>query len=226
MTPVVPVKGKWEADVSVRVGVTGGVRGDQSAAWSAPAPQPALTVAPTGRRAAEEERIAAAALAELPDDGVVILDAGAVTERLAARLPVGRGYTVVTNSVAVAAVLAPRTDIALYVIGGRLNRRAGAALATGRDLEGLSADVAFVVPGGVSFARGLTSGDPVEGSGKRAMMDAARGVVLLADHARVDDDRLSRFAALDEADCLITGAELDPESAARLGTRVHRLLRV
>ncbi|KOX09239.1 DeoR faimly transcriptional regulator, partial [Nocardiopsis sp. NRRL B-16309] len=39
----------------------------------------------------EGERIVGAALAEVPDGGVVVLDAGAVTERLAARLPVDRG---------------------------------------------------------------------------------------------------------------------------------------
>ncbi|KOX18452.1 DeoR faimly transcriptional regulator, partial [Nocardiopsis sp. NRRL B-16309] len=65
--------------------------------------------------------------AEVPDGGVVVLDAGAVTERLAARLPVDRGYTVVTNSVSVASVLAPRTDVVVHLIGGRLDRRAGGA---------------------------------------------------------------------------------------------------
>ncbi|WP_304455293.1 DeoR family transcriptional regulator [Nocardiopsis sp. YSL2] len=176
--------------------------------------------------AAEEERIAAAALAEVPAGGVVVLDAGTVTERLAARLPVGLGCTVVTNSVSVASVLAARTDIALHLIGGRLDRRAGAAVATGREVAGVDADVAFVVPAGVSFDRGLSSIDPVQGRSKRTLMDAARSVVVLAGHARVDDDRMTRFAALHEADCLITGTELDAGSAARLATRVQRLLRV
>jgi DeoR family fructose operon transcriptional repressor len=176
--------------------------------------------------AAEEERIAAAALAELPDDGVVILDAGTVTERLAARLPVGRGYTVVTNSVSAAALLAARADIDAHLVGGRLDRRTGAVLVTGRELRGLAADVAFVVPGGVSFERGLTGADPLQGRSKRTLMDAADTVVALAGHTRVGDDRMSRFARLDEVDCLITGAELDPATAERLGTRVLRLSRV
>ncbi|GAB2522302.1 DeoR/GlpR family DNA-binding transcription regulator [Nocardiopsis aegyptia] len=175
---------------------------------------------------AEEERIAKAALAEIPDDGVLILDAGTVTERLAAQLPADHGYTVITNSVSVALVLASRTDITLHVLGGRLHRRAGATLAMSRELEGLNVDVAFVVPGGVSFDRGLTSGDPAEASGKKAIMNAARSVVLLADHTRIGYDRLSRFAAFDEVDCLVTDTGLDPESATRLSARVPRLLRV
>ncbi|RKS08307.1 DeoR family fructose operon transcriptional repressor [Nocardiopsis sp. Huas11] len=175
--------------------------------------------------AAEEERIAQAALAELPEGGVVVLDAGTVTECLAARLPLHHGYTVVTNSLSVASVLAARTDLTVHLIGGRLDRRAGAALATSRELEGLHADVAFVVPAGVSFDRGLTSTDPVQGRSKRALMDAARTVVALADHTRVDHDHMSRFAHLGDIDCLITDTGLAPDSAARLGTRVLRLLR-
>ncbi|WP_040689506.1 DeoR/GlpR family DNA-binding transcription regulator [Nocardiopsis lucentensis] len=176
--------------------------------------------------AAEEERIAKAALAELPDDGVVVLDAGAVTERFAAHLPVGHGYTVITNSVPVAMELAARTDVTLHLMGGRLHRKAGATLPEARELDGLSADVAFVVPGGVSFDRGLTSRDPAEGSGKKAIMNVARRVVALADHTRIGDDRMSRFAALQEVDCLITDTGLHIEVADRLRARVPRLLRV
>src|SRR5687767_11495571 len=43
----------------------------------------------------EKERIAKAALAELPDDGAIILDAGTTTARLAQALPVDRELTVV-----------------------------------------------------------------------------------------------------------------------------------
>ncbi|KOX13359.1 DeoR faimly transcriptional regulator, partial [Nocardiopsis sp. NRRL B-16309] len=67
--------------------------------------------------------------------------------------------------------------------------------------------------------------DPVQGRSKRALMDAARTVVVLAEHTRIDHDRMSRFAALGDADCLITGTELGPEPAARLATRVLRVVR-
>ncbi|MEV2276803.1 DeoR family transcriptional regulator [Nocardiopsis sp. NPDC049922] len=175
---------------------------------------------------AEEERIAKAALTELPEGGVVILDAGTVTERLAAHLPVDHGHTVITNSIPVALALAARTDITVHLMGGRLHRRAGATLPGPRELDGLTVDVAFVVPGGVSFDRGLTSCDPAEGSGKKAVMDVARRVVALADHTRIGDDRLSRFAALQDVDCLITDTGLHEEAAERLRARVPRLLRV
>ena len=46
---------------------------------------------------AEKERIAKAALDELPDDGAIIIDAGTTTGRLAQALPADRELTVVVT---------------------------------------------------------------------------------------------------------------------------------
>ena len=53
---------------------------------------------------AEKERIAKAALAELPEEGAVILDAGTTT-RLARTLPTDRELTVLVNSPVLATML-------------------------------------------------------------------------------------------------------------------------
>ncbi|HEX2145131.1 MAG TPA: DeoR family transcriptional regulator, partial [Glycomyces sp.] len=47
---------------------------------------------------AAKERIAAAALAEVPAEGAILLDAGTTTARIAEALPHERELTVVTNS--------------------------------------------------------------------------------------------------------------------------------
>ncbi|WP_231494126.1 DeoR/GlpR family DNA-binding transcription regulator [Nocardiopsis sp. CNT312] len=191
-----------------------------------PSERPATsnTLRRVGDWSAEEERIVRAALAELPGEGVVLLGAGTLTELLAARLPFGCGYTVVTNSVSSALLLADRGDITLYLTGGPLHRRAGATLAVPGELEGLSADIAFVAPEGISVSRGLTSGDSSEGKCQRAMMDTARKIVVLADQAEVGNDREFRFARLDEVDCLVTSADLAPKVSAALRARVSLLL--
>src|SRR3954453_9488732 len=48
---------------------------------------------------AEKSRIAKAAVAELPAEGSILLDAGSTTARLADELPTDRELTVVTHSV-------------------------------------------------------------------------------------------------------------------------------
>ena len=80
------------------------------------------------RFVAEKERIAKAALAHLPDEGTVLLDAGTTTLRLAERLPRDRELTIVTNSLAIATLVAQHPNLSLYLLGGRVRGRTLAAV--------------------------------------------------------------------------------------------------
>ncbi|MFD9943857.1 DeoR/GlpR family DNA-binding transcription regulator [Nonomuraea sp. NPDC059023] len=167
---------------------------------------------------AEKERIAKAALAELPDDGSVIIDAGTTTGRLAQVLPADRELTVVVNSPPLATVLATRANLTVIMLGGRVR---GRTLATVDDwalrpLADLHVDVAFMATNGCSVAKGLTTPDPAEAAIKRAMIAAAERSVLLADHTKFTNTYLSRFATLNEIDVVITDTGLDPATAADL----------
>ncbi len=59
----------------------------------------------------EKARIASAALAELPGEGAILLDAGTTTARLAEKLPSDRELTVVTNAVPIAMALSTRPNM-------------------------------------------------------------------------------------------------------------------
>ncbi len=162
---------------------------------------------------AEKERIAKVALAEVPADGAIILDAGTTTARLAQALPVDRELTVVVNSPAIAAILGPRPNLNVLVLGGRVR---GKTLATVDDwalrpLADLYVDVAFMGTNGCSVERGLTTPDPAEAAVKRAMIGAARRAVLLADHTKIGNDYLARFGSLSDLDLLITDDGLNDE---------------
>ncbi|MEO3748364.1 DeoR/GlpR family DNA-binding transcription regulator [Plantactinospora sp. B5E13] len=175
----------------------------------------------------EKERIAKAALAELPAEGAVILDAGTTTARLAQLLPADRELTVVVNSPVLAAGLGLKPNLTVLLLGGRVR---GKTLATVDDwalrpLAGLYVDVAFMGTNGCSIERGMTTPDPAEAAVKRAMIGAARRVVLLADHTKIGNDYLARFGSLDDLDLLITDSGLDQELAEDVeatGVRVVR----
>lgn len=158
----------------------------------------------------EKERIAKAALAELPEEGAVLLDAGSTTGRLAAQLPTDRELTVVTNSLPIAATLSSRANITLLVIGGRLRSRTKATVDAWalQVLEQTYVDVAFMATNGISVERGLTTPDTSEAEVKRRMVRAARRAVLLADHTKVGNDHFARFAGVDDIDCFITDTGL------------------
>jgi DeoR family transcriptional regulator, fructose operon transcriptional repressor len=166
----------------------------------------------------EKERIAKAALAQVPDEGAVILDAGTTTSRLAEALPSDRELTVVTNGLPIALALSTRPHLTVVTLGGRIRGRTLAAvdapaLAMLRDLY---VDVAFLGANGVSVERGLTTADPAEAATKRAMVQASRRRVLLADHTKVGAAQLSRFADVADLDVLVTDAGLDPALVAEL----------
>ncbi|WP_372408200.1 DeoR/GlpR family DNA-binding transcription regulator [Streptomyces luteireticuli] len=176
----------------------------------------------------EKDAIARAALAELPGtDGSVILDAGSTVARLAARLPLETGLTVVTHALPVAARLADHPGIALHLIGGRVRHRTRAAVDAWalRAYGEIKADVAFVATNGFSPDGGLTTPDLAEAAVKRAAVASARRVVLLADSAKYGKQHFARFGDLSDVDLLVTDAGLDDDAVRaveRAGTAVVR----
>lgn len=161
----------------------------------------------------EKERIAKAALAELPDEGAVILDAGTTVARLAELLPTDRELTVVVNSPVLAVLMGTRPNLTVLQLGGRIRGRTLASVDDWalRALADLYVDVAFMGTNGCSVERGLTTPDQAEAAVKHAMIMAARRVVLLADHTKIGNDYLARFGTLADLDLLITDTGLETD---------------
>lgn len=179
--------------------------------------EPALA-ARVGVLTTEKERIARLALAEVPEEGTILLDAGTTTARLADALPTDRELVVLTNALPIAMSLSVRPNLTVLLIGGRVRGRTQAAV----DAWALQAladsyvDVAFIGTNGISPERGLTTPDTTELAVKRAMIRSARRSIVLADHTKVGQDHLSRFASLDEIDTLISDTGLDAQVADEL----------
>ncbi len=175
----------------------------------------------------EKERIAKMALAEVPEDGAIILDAGTTTARLAQALPGDRELTVVVNSPVLATTLGTRSNLNVLLLGGRIRGKTLAAVDDWalRPLADLYVDVAFLGTNGCSVERGLTTPDPAEAAVKRAMIAAARRSVLLADHTKIGNDYFARFGSVTDLDLLITDTGLNDDLAEDLeavGVRVVR----
>lgn len=188
----------------------------------------------------EKQRIARAALAELPGgesgpgdpggsggSGSVILDAGTTAARLAAEIPLEAELTVVTHGLPVAARLADHPGLTLHLVGGRIRRRTRAAVDDWalRAYREVNADVLFLATNGFSLDGGLTTPDLAEAAVKRTLIAAARRVVLLADSAKFGQQHFARFGELSDVDLLITDTGLSPDDALaieRAGTEVVR----
>ncbi|MEU1892290.1 DeoR/GlpR family DNA-binding transcription regulator [Streptomyces pristinaespiralis] len=167
-----------------------------------------------------KEDIARAAAALVAPGSAIALSGGTTTYALAHHLLDMPDLTVVTNSVRVADVFhtAQRS-------GGAGGRRPGAAtvVLTGgvrtpsdslvgpvadQAIRSLHFDVLFLGVHGISVEAGLSTPNLAEAETNRRLVQAARRVVVVADHTKWGTVGLSSFAGLAEVDTLVTDAGL------------------
>lgn len=154
-----------------------------------------------------KERIAAAAVDLLPGaSSTLLIDAGSTTGRFASLLPRERPLTVFTHAVPVAARLAGQPNVELHLLPGRVRATTQAAVGaeTVEALSRIRADVAILGTNGISVGHGLSTPDDAEAAAKRAMVAAAQRVVVLADSAKIGQERTLRFAEISDVDVLVT----------------------
>lgn len=172
-----------------------------------------------GTRADQKDRIARAAVSFLPSPGgSVLFDAGTTTARMITELPTSPNLTAVTNSVPIAARLAAFSTVELHLLGGRVRGVTQAAVGAEvlRVLAGLRVDVAFVGTNALTVAHGLSTPDSDEAAVKRAMVEAARTVVVTADSSKIGREHLISFAPIGAVDVLVTDADIDREDRTEL----------
>lgn len=178
--------------------------------------------------AAEKERIANAALAELPPDGSVFIEAGSTSSFLVSVMPSDRALTVVTNGGYLASVLARYGNLTVLSVGGRVRQRTLACVDDWalRVLSGLRVNIAFLGTNGISVEGGLTTPDLAEAAVKRATLAIAERTVLLADHSKIGVVSLARYGELDQIDLLISDAALPDEDTRELESTGLHVIRV
>lgn len=196
-----------------------------------PAEKLRLAEAPMGAREVSwpEEKLAIArrAVGLLPrrEGLTVLMDAGTTTARLCGLLP-SWVTLVVTNSVPSAAALAARDEMEVHLLGGHVRGITQATVGTQavNALRQLHVDVAFMGANGFSVDHGFSTPDPSEAAMKELMVRSAREVFVLADSSKLGADYLVSFAAVTDADILITDSKLPAASVAefiRAGLRVE-----
>jgi DeoR family fructose operon transcriptional repressor len=199
-----------DLEVLERRGVVRRVRGGAELVESVPFEQ-ALAARHADQRA-EKQRIAAAVIEELPDDGVVVLDSGSLTFVIAEKLP-DRPLTIVTNNLPAALVLADRPRLTVITLPGMIRGLTQASVDgwTTRRLETLSADLAIVGVNGLTADLGVTTTNPEEAAVKRAMLLSARRRLVPVVSAKLGRNSFCSFAAVNEIDKIITDDGADPE---------------
>lgn len=165
-----------------------------------------LTELRAEQRAAEKEAIGKAAAGLLKAGETIILDAGTTTGHLATHLEGVDGLTCIVVDLAVAATASMWLNVNVILTGGYTRRDLqlwGPACV--RTIQAHApVDRAFVGVSGVSLEEGLTTGFQPAVEVKRALVRAAREVIVLADSCKIGAHGPYTFADLKAVHKLIT----------------------
>jgi DeoR/GlpR family transcriptional regulator of sugar metabolism len=91
-------------------------------------------------------------------------------------------------------------------------------------IRSLNVDQLFLGVHGMSLEHGFTTPNFLEAEINQAFVEAARSIIVLADHTKWDTVGLSSICALSEADVLITDESLDPEARELIEREVGELI--
>lgn len=175
----------------------------------------------------EKDAIADAAVRLVEPGTAIGVSAGTTTHRIARRLADVVALTVVTNSPQVADVLheTGRSDQTIILTGGvRTPSDALVGPFAVAALRSVHLDLVLLGVHGMDELSGFTSPNLNEAETDRALVHAARRLVVVADHTKWGIVGLSSIARLDEADVLITDDGLDAAAQGIIASRVKRLI--
>ena len=188
--------------------------------------EPGFTAKST-QQLAEKEAIARHAATLVQPGAGIALSAGTTTAILARHLVDVPELTVVTNSIPVADVLHRngRSDQTVILTGGvRTPSDALVGPVAVAAIRSLNPDLLFLGAHGISESAGLSTPNLLEAETNRALIDAARRVVVLADHTKWQTVGISSFARLADVDLVITDDRLPAPARETLRDHVADLV--
>lgn len=168
---------------------------------------------------AEEKRAIGRAAADWIEDGsTIVIDVGTTAMELAMAIQDKQQLKVITNSVAVAAVLSDSLNQGRFrgkvtLLGGELNpeQQSISGPLCERMMEQFRVDLAFMSVGGVSLVDGITDYDANEASMSQLFARCAQRVVVLADHSKLGVTTFARIMSFDGVEAIICDVECPDE---------------
>jgi DeoR family transcriptional regulator of aga operon len=165
----------------------------------------------------EKHRIAEAAARMVQEGQCVMLDSGTTTTAVAHVLRRFSHLTVITNAVNIAADLAG-TDFDVILTGGILRKNSFSLVGPLAEdvLEEMHADLLFLGVDGFDLEVGLTTPNVLESRVNRAMVKAAKRIVVVCDSTKFHRRSLARIIPPASVDCVITDRGLSDADAETL----------
>jgi DeoR family transcriptional regulator, aga operon transcriptional repressor len=179
----------------------------------------------TSLHLAEKRQIGRAAAGLVDPGDTILLDAGTTVVEMVPHLPQTGPLTVVTNALNVGLALQALPNARVMLLGGSINYATFGTLGpmAEHDLEGLVVEKLFLAAETIDITAGVTDSTIEIAQLKRAMVRAARQIILLADSSKWGRTGFIKVASLSAVHTFITDAGFgaaDRLALERLGIRV------
>ncbi len=166
----------------------------------------------------EKVAIAKKALSLISDGDTIILDSGSTTTEIAKLISGYKNLTVITNALNIALILGADPGINLVVTGGEF--KAPTLSLTGQKaadfFNNIHVDKLFLATAGIALKSGLTYPSISDIVVKRAMIDSANEVYLVADSSKIGMNSFASLGALSLVNLMITDSYITEENKALL----------
>jgi len=166
----------------------------------------------------EKMAIAQKAVSFIENGDTIILDSGSTTTEIAKLIVDFQNITVITNALNIAFILGAHPHINLVVTGGEF--KAPTLSLTGQKAAdffyNLNVDKLFLATAGITLKSGLTYPSISDICVKRAMIESANEVFLVADSSKIGVNSFASLGALSLISLLITDSKISKENKEML----------
>ena len=158
----------------------------------------------------EKMAIARKAVEFIHDGDTIILDSGSTTTEISKIISEFKNLTVITNALNIALILGAQTGINVIVTGGEF--KAPTLSLTGQKaadfFQNLHVDRLFLATAGIALISGLTYPGISDICVKRAMIESADEIYLVADSSKIGKNSFASLGALSLINYLITDSNI------------------
>lgn len=164
----------------------------------------------------QKQRMAASAAGLIKPGMSLYLDAGTTTLCLVPHIINQTGITVITNDFSILMALAGAKQVKVIHTGGVLDHDNIASVGTlaADTLRNLATDIAFISSSSWDLQRGITTPSETKIEVKKAAMNSASQVVLMATSSKYGTFGMYRIAGLEQFDSIISDSALTDDAAA------------
>lgn len=177
--------------------------------------------------ALEKQRIAEKAVELIRDGETILLDSGTTTHQLARMLGRFSRLTVVTNSNHILQELQGMEHLELISTGGMLRRGIESMVGpiAEQTLGMIKVDKTFLGTNALDPEEGISTPHLLEAQVKKAMIRAAKEVVLLCDRSKISRVSFAKVAPLSSVDILITDSKAPSDILERIQEQDVQVIR-